>query len=89
MLIQLRRYEEQKRLGRVNTQKPVEFNPNRYVSVRTYENVKLNQPISEQQFQTEISRVRRFWSYLQSIGISKFQNYGNKKILNFWRSESQ
>jgi hypothetical protein len=60
MLIQLRRYEEQKRLGRVNTQKPVEFNPNRYVSVRTYENVKLNQPISEQQFQTEISRVRRF-----------------------------
>ena len=60
MLIQLRRYEEQKRLGRVNTQKPVEFNPNRYVSVRTYENVRVNQPISEQQFQTEISRVKRF-----------------------------
>jgi hypothetical protein len=60
LLIQLRRYEEEKRLGRVNTQRPVEFNPNRYVSVRTYENVKLNQPISEQQFQSEISRVRRF-----------------------------
>lgn len=58
--VQLRRYEEQKRMGKVFTQKPVEFNPNRYVSVRTYENVKVNQPISEQQFQNEISRVRRY-----------------------------
>jgi hypothetical protein len=46
-LIKLATYEQQKRLGKVYTQKPTEFNPNRYVSVRTYENVIVNKPISE------------------------------------------
>ena len=58
----MRRYEESKRQGKVFTQRPVEFNPNRYVSVQTYENVRVNQPMSEVQFQSEISRFRRYWS---------------------------
>ena len=55
-LIQMATYEDQKRQGHVYTQRPNEFNPNRYVSVRTYENVKVGQPISESDFN---SRVRR------------------------------
>nr|BAJ98972.1 predicted protein [Hordeum vulgare subsp. vulgare] len=50
-------YEQQKRLGHVYTQKPVEFNPSRYVSVRTYENVVVNKPISEAEFNSRIKRV--------------------------------
>lgn len=55
--MQLANYEQQKRLGHVYTQKPVEFNPSRYVSVRTYENVVVSQPISENEFNSRIKRV--------------------------------
>lgn len=55
--IQIANYEQQKRLGHVYTQKPAEFNPSRYVSVRTYENVVVNQPISEVEFNSRIKRV--------------------------------
>ena len=55
--IQLSNYDEQKRLGHVYTQRPTQFDPHRYVSVRTYENVKVNQPISENEFN---SRVRKY-----------------------------
>jgi hypothetical protein len=54
---QIANYEQQKRLGHVYTQKPAEFNPNRYVSVRTYENVVVNQPISEGEFNSRIKRT--------------------------------
>jgi hypothetical protein len=54
---QLANYEQQKRLGQVYAQKPTEFNPARYVSVRTYENVVVNQPISEVEFNSRIKRV--------------------------------
>ena len=56
LTIQLSTYEQQKRDGHVYSQRPAEFNPARYVSVRTYENVKLGEPISENEFN---SRVRR------------------------------
>ncbi len=55
--MQIANYEQQKRLGHVYTQKPAEFNPNRYVSVRTYENVVVNKPISEVEFNSRIKRV--------------------------------
>ena len=57
LFMQLSNYEEQKRLGHIHTQRPTQFDPHRYVSVRTYENVKVNQPISEADFN---SRVRRY-----------------------------
>lgn len=44
-------------MGQVYTQKPAEFNPNRYISVRTYENVALNQPISEVEFNSRVKKV--------------------------------
>lgn len=47
---QLKSYEVQKSQGHVYTQRPAEFNPSRYVSVRTYENVKVGHPISEAEF---------------------------------------
>jgi hypothetical protein len=50
-------YEQQKRAGKVYAQRPVEFNPARYVSVRTYENVIVNAPISEIDFNSRIKRV--------------------------------
>jgi len=56
--IQLADYEQQKRLGHVYTQRPAEFNPARYVSVRTFENVILNAPIPETEF---LSRVKKVW----------------------------
>jgi hypothetical protein len=55
--MQLANYEQQKRAGHVYTQRPTEFNPARYVSVRTYENVVVNQPISETEFNSRIKRV--------------------------------
>ena len=48
---QLRSYEVEKARGHVYTQRPAEFDPRRYVSVRTYEDVKVGQPISEEQMQ--------------------------------------
>ena len=54
-LIQLRRYEEEKRRGRVFTQRPAEFDPHRYASYKVYENVQINQPLNEEHF----SRVAR------------------------------
>jgi hypothetical protein len=57
LLSQLANYEEQKRLGQVHTQKPASFNPNRYISVRTYENVALNKPISEVEFNSRVRKV--------------------------------
>lgn len=56
--IQLADYEQQKRVGHVYTQRPAEFNPSRYVSVRTFENVVVNAPIPESEF---MSRVKRVW----------------------------
>ena len=56
--IQLSDYEQQKRVGHVYTQRPAEFNPARYVSVRTFENVVVNRPISEAEFN---SRIKRVW----------------------------
>ena len=56
-ITQLADYEQQKRLGHVYTQRPAEFNPTRYVSVRTFENVVVNKPISETEFNSRIKRV--------------------------------
>jgi hypothetical protein len=53
--MQLRQYEEEKRRGRVFTQRPVEFNPNRYVSYCTHENVLVDRPMDQDHF----SRVAR------------------------------
>jgi hypothetical protein len=55
--MQLANYDAQKRAGQVYNTKPAEFDPRRYVSVRTYENVQINRPISEQEFN---SRVRKY-----------------------------
>ena len=57
ILMQISNYEQQRRAGKVYTQRPTDFNPARYVSVRTYENVVLNQPISETEFNSRIKRV--------------------------------
>jgi hypothetical protein len=48
--MQLAQYQLEKQKGRVYTQRPADFDPRRYVSVRTFEDVKVNQPISEEQF---------------------------------------
>ena len=56
---QLRSYEAERARGHVYTQRPAEFNPNRYVSIRTYEDVKVGQPISEEQMQRIIQQQRR------------------------------
>lgn len=55
--MKLANYEAQKRAGHVYSSKPADFDPRRYVSVRTYENVQINRPITEQEFN---SRVRRY-----------------------------
>jgi hypothetical protein len=54
--MQLRQYEEEKRRGRVFTQRPAEFNPNRYASFRVYENVRVNEPLDEQHFSRVVRR---------------------------------
>ena len=55
-MIQLRQYEIEKSHGRVFTQRPVDFDPRRYVSVRTYENVNVGQPISAEHFERVVRR---------------------------------
>jgi hypothetical protein len=55
--MQLANYEEQKRRGQIYSQRPAEFNPNRYVSAKTYENVFVNKPISEAEFNSRIRRT--------------------------------
>jgi len=57
LLTYLADYEQQKRVGQVYTQRPADFNPSRYVSVRTFENVVVNAPISEAEFN---SRFKKF-----------------------------
>ena len=54
-LTKIRQYEEEKRRGRVFTQRPAEFNPQRYASYRVYETVRVDQPLNEEHF----SRVAR------------------------------
>jgi hypothetical protein len=54
--MQLKQYENGKAQGQVFTQRPAEFDPRRYVSVRTYEDVKINQPISEEELQRRLRR---------------------------------
>ena len=54
-MMQLRRYEEQKRMGKVFTQKPMELDTNRYVSYVTYENVQVDRPLDHESF----SRMQR------------------------------
>lgn len=56
LLMQLQQYQLEKSKGHVFTQRPAEFNPARYVSVRTFEDVKLGQPISEEQMQRLLRR---------------------------------
>lgn len=60
--IQLAQYQYEKAKGRVITQKPAEFDPTRYVSVRTFEDVKVNQPISEEQFKAISNKGAKQWS---------------------------
>ena len=90
---QMATYEDQKRQGHVYSQRPSEFNPNRYVSVRTYENVKVGQPISEEDFN---SRVRRTWfNYLWNhkfdlISLNPSSFLWDKYVImrNLWVSRS-
>jgi hypothetical protein len=44
----------------VSTKKPVEFDPRRYVSVRTFEEVKVNQPITEEELKRRLQNVGQF-----------------------------
>lgn len=46
-------------MGRVVLQRPIEFNPNRYVSYQVYENVHLNQVVPPQVVQGLLAS-RRF-----------------------------
>lgn len=53
---QLHRYKEEKSRGHVFTQRPAEFNPQRYTSYKVYETVQLHQPIDEQTFSRIVRR---------------------------------
>lgn len=53
---QLRQYQLEKQKGRVFSQRPADFDPRRYVSIRTYENVNVGQPIPENQFQQYLKK---------------------------------
>lgn len=57
--MQLRQYEEEKRRGRVFTQRPPEFNPNRYASFRVSENVLVDRPIDQESF-SRLTVSRRY-----------------------------
>lgn len=52
----LRRYEEERRRGRVFTQRPVEFNPNRYVSYVTHEHVLADRCLDHDHFSRVVRR---------------------------------
>lgn len=41
----MQQYELAKRSGKVFTQRPADFNPNRYGSYRVYETVRVDQPM--------------------------------------------
>jgi hypothetical protein len=47
-------------MGRVLTQRPADFNPNRYVSYQVYENVHLNQSIAPEQIQSIVASRRLY-----------------------------
>jgi hypothetical protein len=45
-------------MGRVLLQRPIDFNPNRYVSYQVYENVHLNQVVPPQAIQAVVASRR-------------------------------
>lgn len=56
----LSQYELERSRGHVYTQRPAEFDPRRYVSVRTYEDVKVGQPVSEEHIRHLLNRQPQY-----------------------------
>lgn len=80
--MQLAQYQLEKQKGRVYTQRPADFDPRRYVSVRTFEDVKVNQPISEEQFRALYAKgVIRQWSSIPII--TSYHIYISVSIIGF------